>query len=164
MQPHKCSDAELYEAFEADRCALGVRNRRYLRLIAEFDKRALWRRDGCRHMGQWLALEYGVTVSEGLRRVHAAHAIEELPITAAALVDGSLSLDKVVQLARFATPATEKELVAYACRRSLNAVRNRADVETRRAAEDARDAHEARFLRWWTCDDMGSVGLEGRLP
>ncbi|HEX2295228.1 MAG TPA: DUF222 domain-containing protein, partial [Actinomycetota bacterium] len=47
---------------------------------------------------------------------------------------------------------------------SLNAVRNRADVETRRAAEDARDAHEARFLRWWTCDDMGSVGLEGRLP
>ena len=158
------SDTELYAAFEADRATRGARDRRLLRLIREFDKRGLWEHDGCRHMGQWLALEYGITVSEGLRRTHAAHVIESLPVLAAALEDGSLSLDKVVQLARFATADTEGELVAYARKRSLNAVRDRADVAARKPPDEARDAHEWRYLRWWPCDHTGSIGLDGRLP
>lgn len=159
-----CGDVDLYAAFEADRAARGARDRRLLRLIREFDKRSLWEHDGCRHMGQWLALEYGITVSEGLRRTHAAHAIESLPFLAAALANGSLSLDKVVQLARFATPDTEVELVAYARKRSLNAVRDRADIAARKPPDEARDAHEWRYLRWWPCDHTGSIGLDGRLP
>lgn len=108
MKTHRCSNADLYAAFETDRAERGARDRRLLRLIAEFDKRALWKHDGCLHMGQWLALEYGITVSEGLRRTHAAHAVEELPVIAAALENGSLSLDKVVQLVPLCNPVRRK--------------------------------------------------------
>jgi hypothetical protein len=77
-------------------------------LIAGYDRRRLWEQDGCSLMGQWLAGHYGITVSEGLRWTRAARALEHLPSIAAALREGSLSFDKVLELARFAAPETEE--------------------------------------------------------
>ena len=160
----KYSEHELYEAFEDARVAQGRWNRAHLRVIREFDKRELWDRDGCRNMGQWLAAELGITVSQGLLRANAARVVECLPYIARALEDGVLSLDKVVQLCRFATPEIDRELVTYARRRGLNAIRERAEFECRRPKEEAHDAHANRYLRWFPCDHTGSIGIDGRLP
>jgi hypothetical protein len=135
-----------------------------LAFIAEYDSRALWERDGCRHMGQWLAGHLGVTVSEGLRWTTAAHALVELPSIAAALRAGTLSFDKVLQLARFATPETEKDVLAWARRASVNAIRRKADLANRASLEERSDAHSERFLEWSWYDGDTRVGLEAMLP
>jgi hypothetical protein len=56
-----------------------------LAFIAEYDRRELWEQDGCRDMGQWLAGQLGITVSEGMRWTTAARVLESLPLTTAAL-------------------------------------------------------------------------------
>lgn len=136
-----------------------------LDFIREFDSREAWRSDGCRDMGQWLAGHLGISVSQGRRWTHAAHALVSLPKLSAALRNGELSLDKVVQLARFATPDDEVALIKWARRSSLNAVRRKADLAQRPPADDeVKAAHEARFVSWWNCDDVGSIYLEALLP
>jgi hypothetical protein len=63
--------------------------------------------------------------------VAASHVIPKLPLVSQALERGSLCLDKVVELCRFATPETERELIAWARRVSVATVRHRADVFNR---------------------------------
>ena len=139
-------------------------HRTLLSFVAEYDRRRLWERGGCRHMGQWLAGHFGVTVSEGLRWTTAAHALEELPLISAAFERGVLSLDKVLQLARFATPETEKELLAWARRASVNAIRRRADLANRPSLQETRTAIDERFLEWSWYDDGTRPGIEAMLP
>jgi hypothetical protein len=133
-------------------------------LVYEYDRRKLWRRDGCRHMGQWLAAHLGVTASEGLRWTAAARALEDLPLIAEAFERGVLSLDKVLQLARFATPESEKQLLKWARRASVNAIRRRADLAHRSSLQETRSAYEDRFLEWWWYDDGTRLGIGGLLP
>ena len=138
--------------------------RELLSVIREYDRRRLWEQDGCRHMGQWLAGHLGVTVSEGLRLTTAAHALEHLPLITAAFETGVLSLDKVLQLARFATADSEKDLIRWAKRASVNAIRHKADVANRPSVEDTRAADKERFLGWWWYDDGTRLDIAGMLP
>ncbi len=69
-----------------------------------------------------------------------------------------------MQLARFLRPETEADLIRWARRVTLRTVRDRATYEVRRPRKAARDAHEARYFRWYPLDEIGSIGLEGRLP
>ena len=136
-----------------------------LDFVREFDAREAWSADGCRDMGQWLAGHLGISVSAGNRWTHAAHALTSLPLLSKALRLGELSLDKVVQLARFATPEDESRLIKWAKRTSLNAVRRKAELTERPPERDeVKAAHEARFVSWWNCDDVGSIFIEGLLP
>ena len=76
-----------------------------------------------------------------------------------------MGLDKVVELCRFATPETERELVAWARGVLPRTVRERADLAHRRDLEDAVDADRTHYFRWWWYDDDNSrMGLEGDLP
>jgi hypothetical protein len=135
-----------------------------LSFIAEYDKRRLWAREGCRHMGQWLAGHLGVTVSEALRWTTAAHALTTLPSIAAALRSGALSFDKVLQLARFATTESERQLLGWARRASVNAITAKADLAHRPSRQETRDAHRERFL-WWSWQEGGTrVAVEAMLP
>jgi hypothetical protein len=63
--------------------------------------------------------------------VAAAHALERLPTESAAFEAGSLSVDKVVELTRFATPTSEGELVSWAGRVTPATLRRRADLAPR---------------------------------
>ncbi len=94
----------------------------------------------------------------------ASHAIPTLPLISQALESGRLCLDKVVELCRFATPETEQELIAWARRVSVAAVKHKADVACRPEIEEVRNAERARFLRWWWNEGGASLGLEGLLP
>ncbi|HEV3473493.1 MAG TPA: DUF222 domain-containing protein [Actinomycetota bacterium] len=164
QEPHTSSDPELYDAIDEAQLVIAQAQRRQLRAIAEFDKRELWQHDGSFHMGHWLAQRLEITISEGLRMTNAAHVLERCTLLAHYLEEGRLSLDKVMQLARFITPETEEDLIRWARKVTLRSVRDRATLETRRPPEEAKSAHEARYLRFYPLDEIGSTGIDGRLP
>jgi hypothetical protein len=163
-QPNQCCDQELIEGIGQLHRQTSALQRSLLAFIREYDRRRLWERDGCRHMGQWLAGHLGVTVSEGLRWTTAAHALEHLPLISDAFERGVLSLDKALQLARFATADTEKDLIKWAKRASVNAIHHRADVANRPSGTVTRAAYQERYLWWSWYDDGTRVGIDAMLP
>jgi Domain of unknown function (DUF222) len=74
-----------------------------------------------------------------------------------------LSLDKVCELTRFATPQTEVGLVAWAGGVSLSSVKRKADRATVDPIDEVRAEDDARSLSWWYEDDW-RLHLEGVLP
>lgn len=164
LEAAACSDTDLESGLSHRAVALAFQQRDLLRFVREYDSRRLWEKDGCRNMGQWLAGHFGISVSAGSRWTHAAHALEHLPVISDAFARGAISLDKVLQLARFATAETERELLRYARRASLIALRRRADLANRPDAEDHNADHHARFLEWRRINDAGAIYLEALLP
>ncbi len=164
MQQQGRRDSELIEGLQGLHAELCSRQRTILRIIAELDERRLWRDDGCRDMAQWLSGQLGISAWIAGRWVTASHAIPTLPLISQALESGRLCLDKVVELCRFATPETEQELIAWARRVSVAAVKHKADVFNRPEIDEVRSAERARFLRWWWNEGGASLGFEGLLP
>ena len=84
-----------------------------LTLVAEFDRREGWA-DNFASCAEWLAWRTGRTLAAARENVRVAHALEELPLTAAAMKSGQLSYTKVRTMTRVATPETEATLLKYA--------------------------------------------------
>ena len=146
VQQQSRREAELIEGLHSLHFVLSVTHRKILTIIAELDERKLWRDEGCRDMAQWLSGRIGISAWIAARWVAASHAIPKLPLISAALESGSLGLDKVLELCRFATPETEQELIAWARRVSVATVRHKADVFNRPQLEEVRSVEQARFL------------------
>ena len=144
--------------------AMCLSQRELFAVIADIDRRELWRRDGAHDMAHWLWMRYGLSDWRARRWLTAAHALESLPVVDAAFRSGSLGVDKVVELCRFATPEDEEALVVWAKRVSAGAVRSRGDREIRRRLEEAHQIERARYLRWWHEDEGRTLCLEGRVP
>ena len=140
---------------------------RWLRLIAEFDRREAWKAWGCRSCAHWLNWQCGLDPGAARERVRVAHRLAELPLVAAHFERGELSYSKVRALSRVATADTEADLVRLA-RHATAAHVERIARAFRRAAADA-DADEAarqelgRRLTWYR-DADGAVVISGRLP
>jgi hypothetical protein len=73
-----------------------------------------------------------------------------------------LSLDKVVELARFVTAADESRWVKWAAKATTGQVRGRAEAAVQRAADDAEKIESTRSFTHWRWDDH--ICFEGRLP
>jgi hypothetical protein len=138
--------------------------RRFLSSIAEADRRELWRDEGAHDMAHWLWMRYGVSDWKARRWITAAHALESLPRIAKDFIEGSIGVDKVVELCRFATPETEGDLLPWAERVSAGVIRARGDQEARRSLADGRNTERARTLRWWHEDEGRAWRLEATLP
>ena len=132
--------------------------------IAEMDRLEIWRGSGARDMAQWLAMRQGISQWKARRWIAAGHALEHLTDLARAFSHGELGIDKVVELARFASFESEAGLIRWASFVSCAAVRRRADLEARRAIDDVREAERSRFLKWWHLEDGNRLGLEAELP
>lgn len=141
---------------------LGRLERSRLRTIARLWGRRVWRDDDCRDMGHWVALNLGTGSYRGSRIADAALALERLPRVSEALETGLLSLDKVIELTRFATGETETKLISWARRVAPSTIKRRADEECAKDREECRDKHKGRFLRWDLYDDQ--VWLQSQLP
>jgi hypothetical protein len=115
-------------------------------------------------MAHWLGMRHGISQWKARRWIAAAHALETLPDLSHAFSSGELGIDKVVELARFATFESEAGLIAWARFVSCWAVRHRGDLTVRRSLEDAQQTERSRFLSWWYLDDGTRFGLEGELP
>jgi Domain of unknown function (DUF222) len=77
---------------------------------------------------------------------------------------GTLSIDKAVELCRFATPETEGDLVGWASDVTCATVRRRADIAVRALRDDTVETERYRSLRYWFDNDGCRFGLEARLP
>jgi hypothetical protein len=158
------SEDRLIGALDASHREACSSQRRLLALIAKADRRESWRGSGARDMAHWLSMRYGISCWKARRWIAAGHALQALPRISEALASGELGLDKVVELARFASPANEADLIVWATQVSCAAVRHRGDVWARAQRDDVVDAERARFLSWWWFEEGRRFGLQAELP
>src|SRR5262245_52300061 len=118
---------ELYAQADALHTQICRLQRSFLAVVARIDREEAWADDGARDMAQWLWMRYGISDWKARRWIAAAHALDGLPEVSEALCSGSLGIDKVAELARFATPQTEHDLISWAERVSPGAIRHRGD-------------------------------------
>lgn len=149
----------------ADAEALVAQGQRLrLEAIAELDAPEVWERDGSRTFPHWLSARLGISNWMASRLINTAHALPFLPVVDAAFQDARLGLEKVIELARFATPGDEDRLVKWAERVSPACIRRKGDVANRTVIEDATDPDRDRWVRYWWFDDGRRFGFEGEAP
>jgi hypothetical protein len=161
---HITNDRSLLEVIDACHSRISRGQRELFRLIAEADRRQMWRDSGARDTAHWLSMRYGISEWKARRWIAAAHALENLPRLSDAFVCGALGIDKVVELARFASAETEGRLIAWAKGVSCACIRRTADLAVRRSIEDARETDGDRRVSWWYFDEGRRFGLEAELP
>src|SRR3989304_8397974 len=106
----------LIEAADAAHARSCRAQRELLSLLAELDRCEIWRKWGARDTAHWVSMRYGISAWKANRWVAASHALEGLPRISEALEEGELGIDKVVELCRFASPATEARPLSWAKR------------------------------------------------
>jgi Domain of unknown function (DUF222)/HNH endonuclease len=135
-----------------------------LGVIAEIDRRRAWQDSGARDLAHWLSIRYGMSWWKADRWIKAAAALNDLPSIADALETGVLGIDKVVELCRFATAETERELIGWAVDATCATIRRRADLEVNAARDETAELERNRSLRYWYEDGGRQFGLEARMP
>lgn len=161
---HRCATDPLVVAIDQPNDSVSFGERQRLRAIATYDRSGRWKADDYRDMAHWLCARYGWRSWVAKRRVHAAHALEKLPRLSLALETGELCEDKVLELARFATPETEKKLIKWAKRVTFGSVRGKADLECAPPVEEIQEIDRARKVEWWWSDGGTRFGLMADLP
>lgn len=87
---------------------------RFLKLIAEFDRRNAWSGYGLRSCAHWLNWKCGIAMSPAREKVRTARALEGLPRINEAFQTGKLSFSKVRAMTRIATEENEDYLLNIA--------------------------------------------------
>ena len=146
--------------------SIDIATHRMLTLLAEFDEKRGWEREGHRSCAHWLAYRTGMDRGAARERVRTARALAGLPEIGAAMERGDLSFSKVRALTRVATPEDEGELLAFALESSTATVervvrgwKKRSRMEE---AEWDRYRHESRSLSV-VVDDEGMYVVRGKL-
>jgi hypothetical protein len=88
---------------------INAANYRFLKLVAEFDRRGGWAGAGVRSCAHWLSWQCGLELGAARQKVRVARKLEELPKINAAFATGRLSYSVVRAITRVATPATEDQ-------------------------------------------------------
>ena len=158
------SDEQLLTHADELNATVSKAQRELFALLREIDRREAWRADGAQSLAQWVSIRYGISAWKAERWVGAAETLESLPLLAQAFTSGLLGIDKVVELARFATPETEQGLIVWAYERASCAIKRRGDLERRRERQETLSAERERSLRWWYSEDGTRFGLEAELP
>ena len=140
----------------------GKVDRDRLRWVLDADRIELYRTEGARNTAEFVSAVFHISKWKAHRWIAAAYALEHLPRLSAALEAGSLSLDKIVELTRFATPATEKKLISWARKVTVGCIRQRGDEALAQPKEDIEAAHHNRELKWWWSDH--GLYFEGFMP
>jgi hypothetical protein len=143
---------------------VSAHQRDLLDVVARCEAAEVWVKDGCRDLAEWLSCHIGISQWAARRWVNAAAALPHLPELSQALEAGTLCLDKVLELCRFATPESEHKLIMWARRVTVATVRRRADLANRPGLGDVIDAHKTRYLRYWWELDGTRLSVEGSWP
>ncbi|HJR46117.1 MAG TPA: DUF222 domain-containing protein [Actinomycetota bacterium] len=140
----------------------GKVDRERLRRIAQVDRIELYRTEGARNTAEYVSAVCHISKWKARRLIEAAHSLESLPHISAALEAGSLSLDKTVELTRFATPETEKKLLRWARKVTVGCIRQRGDEALAQPKENIEAAHHNRELKLNWADH--GLYFEGFMP
>ncbi len=130
--------------------------------IARMPTEHNWESWGARDGAHWLSMRMGTSYWRASRLMRAARALEELPRLSRALVSGRLNLEKVVELARFATRREEAELIRWAQTKPPIVIRHEGERRARRIAEEVREIERNRSVSWSYHE--GQFSLEAWLP
>jgi hypothetical protein len=128
----------------------------------------VWREEGHRSAGDWLAEKTGETVGAAARKLGTARALENLPETDAAFREGRLSETQAHEIANAAgaDPHAERDLLDTAASTSVKGLRDRCRQARAGAEADdrawARRLHETRWVHRWT-DPDGAYRADVRL-
>ena len=146
---------------------LNAANHRWLRLIAEFDRRQGWHDGYTQSCAHWLSWKCGLELGAAREKVRVARALESLPQIDVAMARGELSYSKVRALTRVATPATEDVLLNVALHGTTHHVETlvrqfRRVQEVEELSREARQ-HASRRLTYFH-DDDGSLVVKLQLP
>ncbi len=93
---------------------INAANYRFLKLIAEFDRRQAWEGYGIRSCAHWLNWKCGIAMTAAREKVRTARALEGLPKINEAFQKGELSYSKVRAMSRVATTENEDYLLNIA--------------------------------------------------
>ena len=146
---------------------LNAANRRWLALIAEFDRRKGWSDWVTRSCAHWLNWQCGIDLGAAREKVRVAHALEKLPLIGAAMARGELSYSKVRALTRVACAGTESAFLSIALHGTAHHVETivrqyRRATEAAELSRDSRQQAGRKVSYFW--DDDGSLVLKARLP
>jgi hypothetical protein len=140
---------------------------RFLRLIAEFDRRGGWARHGLANCAQWLNWQCGIGAVAAREKLRVARALESLPLISEAFRAGQVSYSKVRAMTRVATAQSEADLLNVALHGTAmhveRLVRRFRRVERLEEADLAATQHRSRYLQMYH-DEDGSLVLNARLP
>ena len=141
---------------------------RWLRMVAELDRREALLQWECRSMAHWLSWKCALSLRAGREHVRVARALERLPVVAAGFDAGILSYSKVRSLTRLVTmPELETQLVELA----KTATASQLDDITagylrvqKYAGRDRNEVHHAKRRFSTRVDDygMGTLTLDRR--
>jgi hypothetical protein len=163
LQVEDTNGASLIDEWGDVKRTVGERDRYRLDLIIRTDRSSRWENDGFDDYPSWIGQKWDISPWKARRMIYAAYALEELPVTAAALASGTLGLDKVVELSRFATPETERGLIKWAQRVTPRAIRKRADKNGKPDTDEALQALKDRYVRFNERLD-GCMEIEAVVP
>jgi hypothetical protein len=142
---------------------LNAANYRFLKLVAEFDRRAGWSTQSCAH---WLNWKCGIAMGAAREKVRVARALGGLPKIAAAMQRGEVSYSKVREITRVACPDTEADLLMIAMHGTADHVQKM--VCAFRRAKDAEELtrealQQAERSVTYSYDSNGSLILRAKL-
>ncbi len=152
----------LYAPIEALSAAVGAIQLELLAQIASVPTDRDWERWGARDGAHWLSMRMGTSYWKASRLIRAATALQELPKLSKALGSGRLNLDKVLELARFARPSEEAELIRWAQTKPPIVIRHEGERRARRITEQVREIERHRSVSWSYHE--GQFNLEAWLP
>jgi hypothetical protein len=135
-----------------------------LDMVAEYDRRRVWREDGATSMSSWLAARYGLGWGTAREWVRVAHALKYLPRIANAYASGQLSWDQLRPLTRFPEPETDDEWARKAANLRPMALWTEARRYERARVEEAEHARRSRYLTLSWDHERPVLWLEGMLP
>jgi len=93
---------------------INAANYRFLKLLAEFDRRGAWVDAGIRSCAYWLNWKCGIAMNAAREKVRVARALDGLPEINEAFEKGKLSFSKVRAMTRIATAENESNLLMVA--------------------------------------------------
>ena len=135
--------------------------------VGQVERTNSWKGEGAKSITEWLSIETDCPQYEAQSVVLLATQLQHLPVTQAALRNGSLSNAQAVEVARGAivAPNTEPQLLnlaKHATVRDLRDATSRVVAASTDEAERHRQVHKSRYFKSWT-DLDGSFNVRGRM-
>jgi len=135
--------------------------------VGQVERTNSWKGEGAKSITEWLAIETDCPQYEAQAVVLLANQLQHLPVTQAALRNGTLSNAQAVEVARGAivAPNTETQLLnlaKHATIRDLRDATSRVVAGATDEAERHRQVHKSRYFKSWT-DLDGSFNVRGRM-
>ncbi len=135
--------------------------------VGQVERTNSWKGEGAKSISEWLSIETDCPQYEAQSVVLLATQLQHLPVTQAALRNGTLSNAQAVEVARSAIVAPNAEtqllnLAQHATVRDLRDASSRVVAGATDEAERHRQVHKSRYFKSWT-DLDGSFNVRGRM-